>query len=143
MSTPFQVYIVSPDRALFSGEVVQIVAPAEYGELGILSNHIPLIATLKPGQVRLTKSDGEEEVLYVSGGFIEVQSKQTIILADEAARAAELDEEKIKEAKARAEKLIKSPDGEINYERMKNYEKMQIELAQLTAQLAAIRRHRQ
>lgn len=134
MAISFHVNIVTADRALFQGEVVQIVATAETGELGILANHTPLMASLKPGQVRLSKESGEEEILYVSGGFIEVQPHQTIILADEAARAEELDEEEVTRAKARAEELVKSEDGNIDHE------KASLELVQLAAQLAVVRR---
>lgn len=135
MAKPFHVSVVSPVKSLFEGEVVQISATAETGELGILANHTPVMASLKPGQVRLELDSGEEEVIYVSGGFIEVQPKQTIILADEAERAEKLDEEAIAAAKAKAEAAMAGKG---------TLDDVQIhaELAQLTAQLAAIRRSR-
>ena len=136
MAKPFHVSVVSADQSLYVGDVVQIVATAETGELGILANHTPLMASLKPGQVRLTMENGEEEVIYVSGGFIEVQPRQTIILADSAERAEDLDEETVKHAKARAEQWMHGDDKNIDHA------KIQMELAQLTAQLAAIRRKR-
>lgn len=136
MAKPFHVSVVSPDQSLYVGDVVQIVATAVTGELGILADHTPLMASLKPGQVRLTMENGEEEVIYVSGGFIEVQPRQTIILADAAERAEDLDEETVRNAKARAEQWVDGDGKGIDRARI------QMELAQLTAQLAAIRRKR-
>jgi len=81
MANTFHVNMVSADRQLFSGEAERIVATADHGELGILAGHAPLLAVLKAGQVRLTQEGGKEEVIYISGGFIEVQHEQTIILA--------------------------------------------------------------
>ncbi len=134
MAKTFFVSVVSQDRSLYEGEVVQIVSTASTGEIGILAGHIPLMAALKPGQVRLTLENGEEEVIYISGGFLEVQPDQTIILADEAARAEELDEEAVRQAKARAEER---KNGELDADADR---KVHAELAQISAQLAAIRR---
>lgn len=135
MAKSFHVNMVSADRQLFNGEVTAIAATTVTGEVGILAGHTPLLAMLKPGQVRLTLKDGKEEVIYVSGGFLEVQPGQTVILADEAERAESLNEEKIQAAKARAEAAMR--EGAKN--RM-DYAKAQVELAQATAQLAALKR---
>lgn len=103
MAKAFRVSVVSQDRALYEGMVTQVSVTAASGELGILAGHTPLMANLKPGQVRLILETGLEEIIYISGGFLEVQPQQTIILADVAERAAELDEEKVRLAKERAE----------------------------------------
>lgn len=135
MAKIFQANVVSADRALFSGEVSMIAATSVVGELGILAGHTPLLAKLKPGQVRLTKVDGEEEVIYVSGGIIEVQPKLTLILADEAEHADELNIERVEAARQRAEeRMHAASEGKVDYA------KAQVELEQATAQLAAIRR---
>ena len=84
MANTFHVSMVSADRQLYSGKAERLVATAERGELGILAGHAPFLSILKAGQVRLTLPDGKEEVIYISGGFIEVQQGQTIILADDA-----------------------------------------------------------
>ncbi|MDO4777390.1 MAG: F0F1 ATP synthase subunit epsilon [Cardiobacteriaceae bacterium] len=135
MAKSFHVNMVSADRQLFNGEVVSIAATTVTGEIGVLAGHTPLLAMLTPGQVRLTLADGKEEIIYVSGGFLEVQPGQTVILADEAERAESLNEEKIQAAKARAEAAMR--EGAKN--RM-DYAKAQVELAQATAQLAALKR---
>lgn len=135
MSKTFQASVVSADRALFEGAVSMIAASSVSGELGILAGHTPLLAALKPGQVRLTKEDGQEEVLYVSGGIVEVQPGLTLILADEAERAEELSPERVEAARKQAEERMReASEGKIDYA------KAQVELEQATAQLAALRR---
>lgn len=135
MAKTFSVSMVSADRKLYSGVVTQLVATAETGELGILAGHTPLLAILKPGQVRLQLEDGQEEVVYVSGGFIEVQPDQTLILADDAERAKDLDEEQIKKARRRAEDKMRDKSGN-----KLDLARTEMELAQIMAQLAAVRR---
>ena len=133
----FQVVMVSADRQLFSGPVQQVVATASTGELGILAGHTPMLASLRAGQVRLTTEDGNEEVIYVSGGFIEVQPDQTIILADEAERAEALDEERIKQQRAEAEARMKNKN--LSKEEL---DRAEMVLIQSLAQMNAIRRHK-
>ena len=129
MANTFHVNMVSADCQLFSGEAERIVATADHGELGIL------LAVLKAGQVRLTQEGGKEEVIYISGGFIEVQHEQTIILADDAERAEHLDEERVREARRRAEEKMRDKSST-----KLELARAQAELAQTMAQLAAIRR---
>lgn len=135
MAKTFHVNMVSADEALFDGEVVRLSATLQTGEIGILAGHTPLLGNLQAGQIRLDFADGSEEVIYVSGGFIEVQPKQTLILADAAERAEFLDEAKIEAAKARAEEAMKNSSATaVDYARAK------VELIQAAAQLSALRR---
>lgn len=135
MANTFHVSMVSADRQLYSGEAERLVATAERGELGILAGHAPFLSILKAGQVRLTLPDGKEEVIYISGGFIEVQQGQTIILADDAEHAEQLDEERVREARRRAEEKMRDKTST-----KLELARAQAELAQTMAQLAAIRR---
>ncbi|MDO4642439.1 MAG: F0F1 ATP synthase subunit epsilon [Cardiobacteriaceae bacterium] len=137
MAKTFHVNMVSADRQLFSGDAAQIIATAEHGELGILAGHAPLLAILKAGQVRITRENGDEDVIYISGGFIEVQHEQTIILADDAERAEALDEERVREAQRRAEEKMRDKNNN-----KLELARAQAELAQTMAQLAAIKRSR-
>ena len=82
----FNLIIVSAERKIFEGAVKQIQATGVEGELGILPNHTPLMTAIKPGIVKFTLEDGNEEVIYVSGGFLEVQPKVVTVLADVAIR---------------------------------------------------------
>lgn len=95
--------IATPERLVLSRDIAQVTVPTTAGEITVLPEHIPLVSVLKPGIVELTLSDGQIEVIAVSGGFIEIMRDKIVILADTAERAAELDEKRIEEARARAE----------------------------------------
>ena len=98
--------IVSVEEGIFSGEVEYAVFPGESGELGIYPRHAPLLTRVKPGAVRLKIPNREEfEVVYVSGGMLEVQPARITLLADTAVRAQGADEAKALEAKNRAEEM--------------------------------------
>jgi len=96
--------IVTPERVVLKEEIAQISVPTKMGEITVLPNHIPLVASLMPGVIEVKKIDGSSEIISTSGGFIEVLKNKIVILADSAERAEELDEKKIEEARIRAEK---------------------------------------
>jgi len=107
------------------------------GEVGIYPRHAPLITKIKAGSVRLKLPDrDEEELIYVSGGMLEVQPLVVTILADTAVRGRDLDEVKALEAKQRAEEAIRDRSAAIDYAQA------QAELAEAVAQLHAIQRLR-
>lgn len=137
MAKTFHVDIVSAEQAIYSGEATLVVAPGEAGELGILPEHTPLLTRIKPGTVRIQPSDGgAEEVIYVSGGMMEVQPDLVTVLADTSVRAHDLDEAKALEAKRLAEEALANRTGAMELA------KAQAELAEAAAQLAAIRKLR-
>lgn len=137
MAMTMHVDVVSAERSLFSGVAEFIAAPAEMGEVGIYPRHTPLITRIKPGTVRLKLPDrAEEELIYVSGGLLEVQPQVVTILADTAVRGRDLDEVKAQEAKQRAEEAMRDRSAAIDYARA------QAELAEAVAQLQAIQRLR-
>ena len=128
--------VVSAEASVFSGEAEFVVLPGESGELGIYPRHTPLITRIRPGAVRIQKPGGEEEMVFVAGGILEVQPKVITVLADTAIRGVDLDEAKASEAIRRAEEA-----------RAKAKDKQEIavvegELSMLAAQLAAIRKLR-
>ena len=133
MST-MQVEVVSAEHEIFSGEATMLIATAEAGELGIYPQHTPLLTGLKPGDVRIQTADGEELVIYVSGGILEVTPKKITVLSDTAIRADDLDEAAALEAQRKAEQALKDTTADINYARAK------AELAQAAAQLQALRK---
>ncbi|HBO99703.1 MAG: ATP synthase epsilon chain [Candidatus Uhrbacteria bacterium GW2011_GWF2_41_16] len=99
--------VVTPERVVFEDEADALTLMTELGEITVLPGHIPLVATLRPGEMRLKKKD-REEILAVSTGFLEVRpGNQIIILADTAEYMEELELEKIEEAKERAKQLLK------------------------------------
>src|SRR4051795_4693752 len=96
------VEIVTAERKVMETEADMVIAPGSEGEVGILPRHAPLLTALVPG-VMVLKHGSEEEVLAVSGGFLQVANNRVLILADTAERADELDEQRAQEARARAE----------------------------------------
>ena len=138
MAMTMHVDVVSAERSLFSGVVEFLVAPAAMGEVGIYPRHAPMITRIKAGSVRLKLPDrDEEELIYVSGGLLEVQPSVVTILADTAVRGRDLDEVKAQEAKQRAEEAMRDRSASIEYAQA------QAELAEAVAQLHAIQRLRQ
>ena len=97
--------IITPERIVLQEQADQITLPTVMGEITILPNHIPLVAVLVAGELIL-KNDNKEISMAVSGGLIEVKKNETIILADTAEIASELNEEKIEEARKKAEQLL-------------------------------------
>ncbi|OYW36385.1 MAG: F0F1 ATP synthase subunit epsilon [Hydrogenophilales bacterium 12-61-10] len=137
MAMTIHVDIVSAEKTLYSGSAEVVIAPGQRGELGIYPRHTPLLTTLKPGSVRLKlPNQVEEELIYVSGGILEVQPNVVTILSDSAIRGADLDEAKALEAMRAAEETMKDKAATIDYAQA------QIELAQAVAQLAAIKKLR-
>ena len=127
----FNLTIVSAERKIFEGEVKQIQATGVEGELGILPGHTPLLTAIKPGIVKFILQDGNEEVIYVSGGFLEVQPNIVTVLADVAIRGSELDADRIREAKRKAEENIVSHASDVDHDLL--VVKLSKELAKLRA----------
>jgi F-type H+-transporting ATPase subunit epsilon len=101
-----KVSIVTPDGPVYESDVEMVSTKAKSGELGILPGHIPLVAPLEIGAVRL-KKDGKTELIAVSGGFLEVRPEQVTILAQSAETSSEIDVERAQKAKERAEQRMK------------------------------------
>ena len=127
----FNLTIVSAERKIFEGEVKQIQATGVEGELGILPGHTPLLTAIKPGIVKFILQDGNEDVIYVSGGFLEVQPNIVTVLADVAIRGSELDADRIREAKRKAEENIVSHVSDVDHDLL--VAKLSKELAKLRA----------
>ena len=136
MAKTLQVDIVSAEQQIFSGQADMVIAPGESGELGILPEHAPLLTRIKPGTVRIQAAGNPEEVIYVSGGMMEVQPDRVTVLADTSIRAHDLDEAKAMEAERLAKEAIANRQG------VMEIAKAQAELAEAAAQLAAIRKLR-
>ena len=126
--------VVSAEESIFSGEATFVALPGEAGELGIYPRHTPLITRVKPGSVRIERSDGSEEFIFVAGGVLEVQPTRVTVLSDTAIRGKDLDEQKAAEAKRLAEEALKNAKSEIDVARI------QSELAIMAAEIAAARR---
>lgn len=128
--------IVSAEAEIYSGQAVMVHAPAEMGEVGIAPRHTPLVTRLNPGDVRVQKEDGDEEIVYVSGGILEVQPHVVTVLSDTAIRAGDIDEAAAREAKRKAEERIAQQQDEYDFARAR------AELAEAAAQLQTLQRLR-
>lgn len=137
MTSKVHVDVVSAEKQLFSGEAEFIVAPGAAGELGIYPRHMPLLARLKAGSVRLkVPGETEETLIYVSGGILEVQPDRVTVLSDTAIRGEDLDESRANEALRAAQEAMQNKTGAMELA------KAQAELAAAAAQIAAIRKLR-
>ena len=137
MAMTVHVDVVSAEASIFSGLAEVVVVPGEMGELGIYPRHTALLTRIKPGSVRIKCPDQEdEELIYVSGGMLEVQPGVVTVLADTAIRGGDLDEARALQAKKDAEELMKNRTSDIDYAQA------QAELAEAIAQLRAIQQLR-
>jgi len=129
--------VVSAEESIYSGEAEFVVLPGEAGELGIYPRHVPLITRIKPGALRIKPAGGgEEQLIFVAGGILEVQPKVITVLADTAIRGADLDEAKANEA------LRKAEEARARAKDKQELATVEGELSMLAAQLAAIRKLR-
>ena len=108
MEKNFQFELVTPERVVLREQLTSLTLPTVNGEITILPGHVPLVSVLKPGVMIALQVKGEQRVIAVSGGFVEVLEFKVVDLADTAEMASELDEERIKVAQAKAEFLKQS-----------------------------------
>jgi len=137
MANTIHVDVVSAEEQIFSGEAEFVVLPGIVGELGVYPRHTPLLTQIKPGALRV-KLPGrdQEELVFVQGGFLEVQPHMVTVLADTAIRAKDLDEVKALEAKKAAEEAMQNQNSK------EAVAAAEAELAAAMAQLEAIRKMR-
>lgn len=124
-----RVEIVSLESEIYSGHALRISAPALLGSVGILPHHAPMISPLRAGEVRIYTPDDGEELIYVSGGLLEVQPSLVTILADTAVRAKHLDEAAAAEARRLATEAQQRQD------RFTDYDKAYVELLTSIAEM--------
>jgi F-type H+-transporting ATPase subunit epsilon len=136
MSMTIHCDIVSAEQEIFSGLVEMLVATGSQGELGVGYGHAPLLTDLVPGPIRIVTQGGEEEVYYVSGGYLEVQPGIVSVLADTAIRAGDVDEAAAEEARQAAEQALANQTGDFDYGRAS------AQLAEAAAQLRTLQKMR-
>lgn len=124
--------IVSAEQQIFSGLVEMVIAAGSEGDLGVAYGHAPLLTALQPGPVRIIKQDGEEEIYYLSGGYLEVQPRVITLLADTALRAEDVDEAAALQAMEDAEKDFANRSGDFDYS------SAAVQLAEASAQLRTL-----
>lgn len=124
--------IVSAEEAIFSGLVEMVIAAGTEGDIGVAYGHAPLMTSLQPGPIRLVRQGGEEEIYYISGGYLEIQPYHVTVLADTALRADDMDEAAALEAKKQAEQNLSNQSGDFDYSRAA------VQLAEASAQLRTL-----
>lgn len=128
-----RVEVVSNEQNVFTGEARFVVIPTVNGELGIYPKHEPIMSLVRPGALRVTPLDSDEEILVaVAGGVLEVGSDRVTVLADVAVRSTEMDQARAEEAKKAAE--INLSKAETTY----SQEKAQAALAAAIAELKTL-----
>ena len=133
MAMTIHIDVVSAEESIFSGEAEFVAAPAKLGEIGIYPRHTPMITPIKAGALRIKVPDeAEEQLIFITGGLLEVQPGIITVLADTAIRGHDLDEAKANEAKRAAEEAMKNSSADIDYAHA------QAELLEAIAQLRAI-----
>ena len=125
--------IVSASESIFLGSVKMLVITGSTGEMGIMPGHAALLSDLKPGPVRIIKTDDTEEVYFLSGGYVEVQPSGIAVLADTAIRADNIDEAAAAQAVKDAENDVGNNSSDIEYSKAASM------LAEATAQLRTVR----
>ena len=134
---PIPVRVVSVERSLFEGDADFVKCRSLDGELGILPHHAPLLAVLAPGEVRIDKTGGGSEHIFVGGGFLEVLPERLTILADVAEHASEINLERAEASrKAIAERLAGQPHDELERRSLEQ----ELVMAEERLRLARIRR---
>ena len=128
MPATMQCHIVSAEQEIFSGQVAMLSLTGTLGELGILPGHAPLLTGIRPGPVRLRDDQGQEDVFYASGGYLEIQPGVVTVLADTALRADDIDEAAAVKARQEAERALSEAASELDYGRV------EAQLAAATAQ---------
>ena len=131
MAKTMQCNVVSAEESIFEGSVSMLIAAGTEGDPGI-TGHAPLITGLQPGPVRVVMENGEEDVFYVSGGYLEVVPSAVTVLADTALRAHDLDEAAALEAQERVRKEMAEQSAEFDYGRA------QMELAEAAGRLRVL-----
>ena len=98
--------VVTPEKIVVSEDAQIVAAPGSLGEFGVLIGHTPFLTTLKTGIIRFTDSGGQENFVFVSGGFAEALPDKVTVLAESAERKQDIDLERAKAAQERAEKRL-------------------------------------
>jgi F-type H+-transporting ATPase subunit epsilon len=107
----FSLEIVAPDRVIFQGEATSVTAPGTLGGFQVLFNHAPLLSSLDVGPLKVKNTQGVDTVYATGGGYLEVRENKVVVLVESAEKPEEIDVERARAARARAEERLKAHDG--------------------------------
>jgi len=114
---PFMLQVITPSRVVFSGEAVGISAPGVEGGFQVLRDHAALLSGLEPGRMKVLNADGSEVVYATGGGVLEVFDNTVVVLAESAERADEIDIERARAARGRAEQRLRERGPDLDVDR--------------------------
>ncbi len=117
LMTDFSLQILSPEKVVYEGNVVSLVAPGQEGYLGVMAHHAPMLAALTVGEFKITAADGKVAYFAISGGMLEVEKNKVVVYADAAEGAEEIDVRRAEEAKIRAIGRLSQQTAEIDMAR--------------------------
>lgn len=109
--------IVTPERIAYAGQVNMIIVKGQEGDMGILAQHLSLVTPLKIAPVIIKKDKQPDEIIAINGGFLEVRKEKVVILAESAEFPGDIDLERAKRAKERAEKRLTAAKDEYDFRR--------------------------
>ncbi len=132
--------IITPENNVLSEEIDEVLVPTENGQIGVLPHHINIVTKLIPGEI-IIKSKGKDNIIAVSGGFLEVKKENVTILSDYAEHAKDIDVEKATAAQKRAEELLSNKKDELSEEDIIRIE-AELRLSLLQQHIARRNRHR-
>ena len=131
----FHLSIITPNKVLLQDEVDEVIIPTTSGDVGILANHAPLLSQISSGELLIKKGD-KQESMVINGGFLEMSQNNLSILADYAINTKDVDLEKTRKAKERAEKLMKEKISDVDYAELEK------EFARALAELNVAKKYR-
>ncbi len=137
MTSTISLSIITPVREVYHADVAGMTVPTIDGQITVLPHHMPIATTLKAGELMIHLSDGREEPFAIGGGFLEVHPDKLVVLADTAEHIAEIDEQRVHDAIARAEQL----KSELTHEHVE-YAGMAAKLERDLARLHVVRKHK-
>ncbi len=114
----FHLSIVTAEQSIYEGDIQSLVAPAVDGEIGILSNHHPIVTKLGPGGIKITKADNSEELLFSSGGYLEFNDNKAIILSDVIENIEAITATEAAAARKRAQELLKHAKDDVERDKL-------------------------
>lgn len=130
--------IATPEKVIFDVQNVESISlPTKMGEITVLPDHLPIVASLVPGEARV-RVNGQEILMAVSGGFIEVRPGKVVVLADSAERAEDIDEARAEAARQKAHELMQQKKTEVV-----DYTGLAVKLEKELARLRVVRKHRE
>lgn len=125
--------IVTPEKITFQGDIKEIMAPGIEGEFGVLPGHAPFATVLKAGVVTIINNSGAEEIIAISGGYVEVESSKVVLLVETAERSEEIDTDRAKRKLEEKERMLKGKSAKDI-----DFDKIQASLLKEIARMKAV-----